>query len=61
MVNILELDNLELITMKQFCEKTGLSYGLVKRLIADDRLVFVKTKRRIYIDYEASMEKLWIK
>lgn len=57
----MKINELEVMTMKQFCNKTGLSYGLVKRLIANDRLVYVKTKRCIYIDYEASMEKLWIK
>ena len=57
----MKANEMEVMTIKQFCNKTGLSYGLVKRLVAADRLVYVKTKRCIYINYEESMEKLWIK
>lgn len=50
-----------MLTIKQFSAKTGLSIKTVRKLINEKKLVCVKTTKRFYIDYEASMRILWNK
>lgn len=54
-------ENKNIFTIKQFSLRTGLSIKVVRRLIKDNKLVYIKTMQRIYINYEKSMQLLWNK
>lgn len=54
-------ENKNILTIKQFSLTTGLSIKVVRRLINDNKLVYIKTMQRIYINYEKSMQLLWNK
>lgn len=48
-----------ILTIKQFSLRTGLSIKVVRRLIKDNKLVYIKTTQQFYINYEESMQLLW--
>lgn len=52
-------ENEHVLTLRQFSEKTGISVKVIRRLIKDQKLVCIKTKKCFYIDYEESMKILW--
>lgn len=54
-------ENIGVMTIKQFSDKTGIRIWLIRRLVSEGKLVCVKTKKRFYIDYEESMKLLWIR
>lgn len=49
------------MTIKEFNAKTGITIPVIRNLIRENKLVSFKVGNRIYINYLASMEKLWIK
>lgn len=59
--DIMEDDNKNILTIKQFSSRTGLSIKVVRRLIKEKKLVYIKTTQKIYINYEKSMQLLWNK
>ena len=48
------------MTIKEFNAK-GITIPVIRNLIRENKLVSFKVGNRIYINYLASMEKLWIK
>lgn len=48
------------MTIKEFNAKTGITIPVIRNLIRENKLVSL-VGNRIYINYLASMEKLWIK
>lgn len=54
-------ENIGVMTIKQFSDKTGIGIWLIRRLVSEGKLVCVKTKKSFYIDYEESMKLLWIR
>lgn len=49
------------MTIKEFNVKTGITIPVKRNLIRENKLVSFKARNRIYINYLASMEKLWTK
>ena len=49
------------LTIKEFSSRTGLSDKVIRKLINDRKIVFIKTTQKFYINYEKSMELLWNK
>lgn len=47
------------ITVKEFSEKTGLPIKVVRKLIKENRLVFICVNNRYYLEYDSSLEKLF--
>ena len=54
-----EVENKNILTIKEFSLRTGLSVKAIRKLIIDHKLVFIKTTQKFYIDYAKSMEILW--
>lgn len=50
---------MNVMTIAQFSEKTGLSVKAIRKLIYEDRLVVVRTPQKYYINYTKSMKKLF--
>ena len=50
-----EIENKNILTIKEFSLRTGLSVKAIRKLIIDHKLVFIKTTQKFYIDYAKSM------
>jgi len=48
-----------IMTIKDFSIKTGLSIPVIRRLIKANQLTSFKAGNKIYINYLSSMNKLW--
>lgn len=56
-----EMESKNILTIKEFSSRTGLSDKVIRKLINARKIVFIKTTQKFYINYEKSMELLWNK
>ena len=56
-----EMESKNILTIKEFSSRTRLSDKVIRKLINDRKIVFIKTTQKFYINYEKSMELLWNK
>ena len=54
----MEDNDKNILAIKQFSSRTGLSIKVVRRLIKEKKLVFFMSGKRAYINYQLSVKRL---